>query len=214
MASKKKLARGKNVALNERILSAALEISAREGWEAVNVARIADQVDEPLGSVIAIYPTPDEIVSAIVRRNDNHVLSQVKKIDLSEPTRDRLFEILMLRFDALQSARDAHVALLKAKMRAPVALVVNVPTILRSMKLMLTAAGVETAGITGVARIHALAVAYASVLRTWLKDDSADLGQTMSALDKSIGRLAQLNSMICRRQVGDHEETSGEIKSS
>lgn len=212
MASKKKIARGKSAPLNERVVSGALEISAREGWEAVSIARIAEGIDEPLGSIIASYPTTDEIVSAIVRRNDKEVLSQVKKADLSEPTRDRLFEILMLRFDALQSHRDAHISLLKAKMHRPVNQLIGVPTILHSMRLMLTAAGVEASGLIGVARVHALAIAYASVLRTWIKDDSADLGQTMSVLDKSIGRLAQLNSMISKPRGCGRKNAAAETK--
>lgn len=214
MASKKKTARGKTASLDERVVSAALSVSADEGWEAVSIARVAELVDEPLGSLIKLYPTCDEIVSAIVRHNDSEVLSQVKRINRSEPTRDRLFEILMLRFDALQSHRDAHVALLRTKMHAPVTLLTSVPNILHSMKLMLTAAGIGTSGLIGAARIHALAIAYVSVLWTWLKDDSADLGPTMSALDKTIGRLAQLNSMISRQKTSDRKGTSGDTKKS
>jgi ubiquinone biosynthesis protein COQ9 len=64
------------------------------------------------------------------------------------------------------------------------------------MALMLIAAGIGAQNAIGVARAHALAIAYASVLRIWLKDDSADMARTMSELDKTLGRLEKIQRMV------------------
>jgi hypothetical protein len=59
----------------------------------------------------------------------------------------------------------------------------------------------------GVARAHALAVAYASVLGVWLKDDSSDMSQTMSALDKALGRLEKLVKMASFKPPSRQKKT-------
>jgi len=82
--------------------------------------------------------------------------------------------------------------------RRPLAMLMRVPGLLHSMALMLIASGINASGPCGVARVHALSAAYTMVLRVWIKDDSLDMAQTMSALDKGLDRLEQLQTMFVK----------------
>jgi hypothetical protein len=53
---------------------------------------------------------------------------------------------------------------------------------------MLTAAGIDAAGPKGGVRAQGLALLYASVLRTWVNDDSRSMDKTMAALDQALTR--------------------------
>jgi hypothetical protein len=59
---------------------------------------------------------------------------------------------------------------------------------LRSMKWMLTAAGIKTAGGKGAFRAQGLALIFAQVLRVWVDDDDPGLTRTMAELDRSLTR--------------------------
>ena len=65
------------------------------------------------------------------------------------------------------------------------------------MVVMLEAASISAAGLPGVVRVKGLAAIYLCVLRIWLNDDSEDMAQTMSALDRSL-RRAQFLMGLCR----------------
>ena len=49
----------------------------------------------------------------------------------------------------------------------------------------------------GIIRVKGLAAIYLSVLRVWLNDDSEDMAQTMSALDRAL-RRAEFLLGLCR----------------
>ncbi|MDG2244517.1 MAG: hypothetical protein P8L66_13615 [Rhodospirillaceae bacterium] len=186
--------------LKDRIADSALDLAAREGWEAVTLPKMADTTGEPLGAVIAECPTTSRIASTLLDRIDQQVLSKVQAIDETETPRDRLFGILMSRFDALQSHRSGYVAVIHGLLRRPSAILLRAPAMVHSMALMLIASGMEASSPLGMARAHALAAAYALVIRTWLKDDSADMAKTMSALDKNLSRLKKVQSMVLARK--------------
>ena len=60
------------------------------------------------------------------------------------------------------------------------------------MGWMLEAAGLDSHGPAGLARIKGLTAVWVYTLRAWLKDDSADLAATMSALDRALDRADQV----------------------
>ena len=105
-----------------------------------------------------------------------------------EGKRDRLFDILMRRFDAVSPYRPGLRALLAESRRDPGLVLCSAPRLLRSMAWSLEAAGIRTGGIVGTIRVKALAALYLSVMRVWVDDESPDMAGTMAALDGRLRR--------------------------
>ena len=108
------------------------------------------------------------------------------------PFRDRLFDLLMRRFDvcALKPHRGAIGALWRELPRDPLAAAPLAPALARSMAWMLEAAGAPPRLPFGPVRVKLLAGIHLSTMRVWLQDDSEDLGPTMARLDKALKRWA------------------------
>jgi hypothetical protein len=100
--------------------------------------------------------------------------------------RDRVFDLLMRRFDALTPYRPAIEALGRELPRDPLAALAAGAALLRSMRWMLEAAGIPTDGLGGAVAVKLTAAAYMATLRTWLRDESPDLAPTMAALDRRL----------------------------
>jgi hypothetical protein len=112
--------------------------------------------------------------------------------------KDRLFDILLRRFDFLQLHRAGVVALLRVlPLDAPLAAWLGNET-LRSMGWILEGAGVSAAGLTGAVQKRGLAVVWGWGLRAWLKDESEDLSATMAAVDVALVRADQIASAFMR----------------
>jgi AcrR family transcriptional regulator len=186
----------------ERLVEAALDLAARHGWRRTGLSEIAAEAGLPLGEAYALHRSKPAILDAFMRRIDAAVLAGVAEEDDESPSRDRLFDVLMRRYDALRPHRDGLRAVLRDSVGDPLALLA-VPGLLRSMAWMLEAAGIGTGGWRGRLRVQLLAGLYLSVLRVFLEDDSADLARTMAALDRRLRRgEALLGLSAARRRAG------------
>jgi AcrR family transcriptional regulator len=189
-----------------RLVDAALRLAAGQGWRATSLAAIAAEAGLPLDQAYAACSSKHAILAAFLRRIDRAALAgPAPESDASG--RDRLFDILMRRFDALQPHQAALRAILRDSIGDPAALL-GAPALLRSMAWMLAAAGISTAGWPGVLRPQALAGLYLWVLRDFLSDESADLARTMAALDRGL-RRAQSFLGIAGTAMGDRDAAPG-----
>jgi AcrR family transcriptional regulator len=179
--------------LEDRGVDAALAIAAEEGWRAVSLASVADRAGMSLAELHAVLPSNGAILDAFARRIDRATLAGVEVGAADTGTvRDRLFDVMMRSFDALQPHRAAVAALVGDLPRSPLAAFCQGARMLRSVAWMAAAAGVNTSGPLGIVRVNAIAAAYLVVLRAWLGDESADKSRTMATLDRVLKNLEML----------------------
>jgi len=176
-----------------RIVDAALKLSAERGWAAITLDDIAAAAKLDADEVYRLTPTKAAVLNAFVRRTDLAVLEERDESEegAQATMHDRLFDMLMRRFEILLPHRAALGALYRDLPRDPVTLLAVVPQAHTSFARMLEAAGVSAKGLRGLARIHALAGVWLLTQRTWFSDESADLAKTMAALDRNLRRMEQ-----------------------
>ncbi|HSE77170.1 MAG TPA: helix-turn-helix domain-containing protein [Alphaproteobacteria bacterium] len=186
--------RGAREDIDRKIIDRTLELAATRGWTRTTLGDVARASGVSLASLYERFPSKTAIVRALLARIDAEVLSA--KISSDEPIRDRLFDLVMRRFDALGPHKAGVRAIVADACRDPALALCVGPRSLRSIAWMGEAAGVGMSGPLGLLRIKLLAAAYCYVLRVWLGDESADGAATMAALDRVLKRLEMLeNSM-------------------
>ena len=197
----------------ERILQGALELAAARGWQDVTLADIARAAGVSLARLYQLYPGKSAILAAYMRRVDAAVLSGETPFEAEESPRDRLFEILMQRFDVLARDRAAVAGILRDLPRDPPAALAALPTLARSMAWMLEAANIPSDGVAGRLRAQGLAAIWLSTLRVWVDDDSPDMARTMAALDRNLRRAEGLARLLRPRRgraaTGGAEDVPG-----
>ena len=87
------------------IIDAALKLAENQGWRRVTLAAIAAESGEPLSRVYAEFPAKEAILTGFARRIDAAILTEPP--EAAGSVRDRLFDLLMRRFDALAPHRAA-----------------------------------------------------------------------------------------------------------
>jgi len=167
-----------------RILKAALDLAAERPWQDVTLADVAARADLGLDALRDQVASKSDLLAKLLRAIDDAVLKGVGRTQPDLSKRDALFEVIMARFDLLQAYKPA-LRSIYASGGADFALAAPY---LASQHWMLQAAGIGTDGLAGGAKVAGLAVAYASVFRTWLEDDDPGLGKTMAALDRHLRR--------------------------
>ncbi len=175
------------------LVAAAFAMGADEGWRKVSAAGAAQRAGLDLVMARSRFGWPGAILMKFGELADVHALDGAMA---DGATHDRLFDILLRRFDFLQKHRAGVLALLKVTPLMPPLAAWLARATDRSMGWMLEGAGITNGGLHGALRQKGLLAVWAWGMRAWAKDDSEDLAATMAAVDKALERAAQVAAWL------------------
>lgn len=182
----------KQQSIPEKLVDAALKLAKTKPWVTITLQEIADNAKVDLADFRDYFEDKTDILVCYGRRIDRKTLASLGKPDLEDSFKDRIFEVLMARFDILNEDRDALLSILEGFKSDPKAALISLPHLKHSMAWMIEAAGVSTSGWKGAGQVLGITLVYMETLRQWMKDESEDMARTMAALDKSLSRYEQL----------------------
>ena len=172
----------------EKIIETFMALLAEKPFEQVGFGEIAARSGLSLVQCRAEFGSTIGVLAAHAKEIDRKVLAGGEADMAEEPPRERLFDVLMRRLEALAPHRAAVRSLLRSASRNPGLAVALNGLALRSQQWMLTAADIDAAGPRGILRAQGLALLYARVLRVWLNDQDPGLARTLAALDRELAR--------------------------
>lgn len=182
------MAKKKTLPATATIFETALGHLEADGPKAFSLEHVADALNVEPGLLAPLFNDLPTLAASFGRFVDQSVAEEISVPAGGEadPAIDRLFEVLMARFDVIQKYRGGVLALAKAARRDRALLAVLSVRLPHSMEHMLTLAdlltskskrGLQVAGLTGL---------WLRCTRVWMKDDSEDMSKTMAALDKAL----------------------------
>jgi len=171
----------------EKIIDALMGLAAEKRWDDITITDIADRAGVTLSQFRDCFPSKGAVLGGFSRRIDKLVLEGGGPA-AGESDKDRLFDVLMRRFDAMTPYKPALKNINEWAMGDPLALPALNQLALNSLRFMLEGAGLSSEGPVGALKLQGLALAWTHVFHTWLSDDSADAAKTMAALDKELAR--------------------------
>jgi AcrR family transcriptional regulator len=174
-----------------KLSAAVMRLVAAKGWGKMTLNDVAKTAKIPLSEIKARFKGTSDLIAVIAKETDKEAFAPLSKI--SGTPHDRLFEILMARFDIMQKhrsvflnmAHEARVnhALSCALARASIA---SLNRIIDTSRLTQPPRPILASGIGAV---------YGWAFYIWCKDTSHDMAKTMAAIDKALrwaGKIAQL----------------------
>jgi hypothetical protein len=171
------------------LVKSAFALGGEKGWRNISAAAAARDAGLDLARARSRFPGHGAILKRFGTLADAHALTGA----LAEGTvKDRLFDILLRRFDFLQAHRAGVMSLLRGLPMEPALAAWLAREDLRSMGWILEAAGVSATGLRGEIAKRGLAIVWAWGIRAWLRDESEDLSATMAAVDVALARADQI----------------------
>jgi ubiquinone biosynthesis protein COQ9 len=190
---------------DKALIRAAFALAGRSGWGAVSVAEATRSAGLDLARARGRFPGRTAILLRLGRMADQAALAQTPS---EGSVRDRLFYLIMERVDVLQDHRAGVLALLRRLPFEPgTALLLDAAT-RRSMRWLLEAAGVSSAGWRGTLRTQGLYAVWLWAMRAWQTDETDDMSPTMSAVDTALQRAGQAAEWLGDRAPVSVAETS------
>ena len=204
----------------DKAVDALMALLAEQSFEQIGLAEVAGRAGLKLSALRSEFGSTLAIVGAHIKDIDRAVLAGSTADMAEEPARERLFDVLMRRLEALAPYKTAVRSLLRSARRNPgLALALNAMAV-RSKSWMLEAAGIGASGPKGALRAQGAALMFARVLSVWFDDDEPGLDRTMAALGRGLAsaeRWAGFLDDLCslpncigrgrrRRRARDEEE--------
>ena len=172
----------------QKIIDAALKLAENREWPEILIVEIARAAKASLAQVRGEFSGKTAILKAFMAQIDQVVLDQAAENVGEEEPRDRLFDIVMLRLEALEPFKPALKNIVPYLKRHPTLALELSGSVICSARWMLIAAGLETQGSAAFVRTRGLALVFGKTLDVWLEDDDAGLAKTMAELDKQLRR--------------------------
>lgn len=165
----------------------------------ITLREIASQADLPLAKVLMQVSSKMELLEAFAARIDAQVLAEDDPDMAQEPVRERLFDVLMRRYDALLPNKLSLIQLERDARRDPALGLALVRIVSTSMKRMAVSAHVETDGLKGAVVLAGMMQLHGRVMRVWLHEEDSGQALTMAELDKALRqaeeRVADMESI-------------------
>jgi AcrR family transcriptional regulator len=170
---------------DQALIAAAFQRAADVGWTRLTIVDAARAAGLSLAEARLRFPGKLALLRRFGAMLDEAALAAAPA---EGPPRDRLFDLLMGRFDAMKPHRSGLHALLRHLPADPVLVVALGCATRRSMRWMLQAAGISTMGLRGELRVRGLVAVWLWALRAFERDATDDLAPTMAALDTALQR--------------------------
>jgi AcrR family transcriptional regulator len=178
--------------IRDRIIDATMTLAAHRDWTAFDVADVARQAEISLLDFREHFPSKGAVLAALARRIDAEVLSDEAAELADESPKERLFDVLMRRLDAMAPYRAGIRSVIKAVRADPVMALALNQVAINSMRFMLAAAGIGTEGPLGALRIQGGVLMFARVVEVWVDDEDKDLAKTMARLDRELDQAGKI----------------------
>ncbi|MDE2029778.1 MAG: TetR family transcriptional regulator [Alphaproteobacteria bacterium] len=164
-----------------RLCAAALRLAAAQGWERITLDKVAKAAKLPVAKIKARFKTANGLVPVIAAEIDREAFA----VKTSGGAHDRLFDLLMARFDILQKHRKA-VASIESTARRDRALACILSRAAMDGAYRLIEAGkLDGALPRPVVAVGLIAVS-GWAFAAWRTDKSRDMAKTMAALDRAL----------------------------
>jgi AcrR family transcriptional regulator len=165
-----------------------MNLAAGRPWHDIELADIAREAGISLADLRDLFPSKGAVLGAFSRKIDREVLEGTTQDLADEPARERIFDVMMRRFDAMASYRTALRRITYAMRGDPLSLAALNREALNSMRFMLAAAGISTEGALSHLKVQGAVIVFANTMQTWLQDDDPTLARTMARLDRELRR--------------------------
>jgi len=184
--------------LEYKICVSALRLASTRDWRDLTFEQIAKAARIPVAQAAKHFSGKNEILPAIVRTVTAETIDAIPKPGKRVTAHDRLFEVMMARFDILQKHRKAILSVMEESFRDSKMTCVLLPAQMQAMRETLTFSELAHRGMYQQMATAGLWVVYVATLRVWRYDETIDMTKTMAVLDRNLRLAEKVSDIIFR----------------
>jgi len=187
-----------------KAVRAALALAEHRDWDDVTLPDIARHAGVDFADLRREFACKSDILRAFQAEVDAEVLSKAKPAGPDQSVRDRVFDMVMTRFEVMTPYKPALKRIACYLRCRPGEASLLACSTLGAQYWMLAGAGAKLDGARAAVRVAGLTAIYGRAFKVWLEDTSPSHDKTMAALDRGLSngeralqRMEKTCSMLC-----------------
>lgn len=177
-------------------VEALMRLVATRPWDEIELGDIATEAGLTLAKLRGLFPSKLAMLGGLTRIVDDAVLADVSDDLVGEPVRERLFDLVMRRLDALAPYKAGLRRIAPIIRRDPLTMAALNRGAVNSWRYMLASAGIATEDGLGPVRVQGAVLLMARVTEVWLQDDEPELSRTMARLDRELKTAGRIMARV------------------
>ena len=183
----------KNASQSRKIQDSHIALGEKKSVRQIDSVMISEQSGVAIGEITSIYDSVEDIFWDVV---SGHKDGSLERDDGDDSVHDKLFDLLMRRFEALHAVKQSLQNLSRDFDEKDFQALFVKEKVVRNMGWVLASAGVSTSGLEGEARKRALAWVFGKSFDKFIKEEDRGLPKTMMTLDRTLTRASQWQSRM------------------
>ena len=180
----------------KQVVEALMRLAASRRWDEIELGDIATEAGVPLVKLRGLFPSKLSMLGGLTRMIDDAVLAGSLDDLAAEPVRERLFDLVMRRLDALAPYKAGLRKIAPVIRRDPLSMAALNRGAVNSWRYMLASAGIATEDALGSLRVQGAVLLMARVSEVWLEDDEPELSRTMARLDRELKTAGKIMARV------------------
>ena len=170
---------------------------ARDGWTKFSLLQFSKTQKISIQDLKTFFRNKDHILERFSKMIDYKVESNIDVEEMkSTSNKDNLFELIMLRLEAMQTYKVALRNILSSAKEQPIILKKLSKNIINSLDFYLELSSYYDDTPVDFLKKNVIFFIYSLTFRVWLNDESDDLSKTMAELDKFLSMADKANEKI------------------
>ena len=170
---------------------------ARDGWTKFSLLQFSKNQKISIQDLKSLFRNKDHVLERFSKMIDHKVESNIDIEEMkSTSNKDSLFELIMLRLEAMQTYKVALRNILSSAKEQPIILKKLSKNIINSLDFYLELSSYYDDTPVDFLKKNAIFFIYSLTFRVWLNDESDDLSKTMAELDKFLSMADKANEKI------------------
>jgi AcrR family transcriptional regulator len=190
---------GRDTALRDRIVEAALDIAEDWGWYDIRLHHVAERLNLPLAAIRAEFRDGDAIADAWIARADEAMLATPPRGFAALPAKERLQIALERWLDALAPRRKVTAEMFRAKLW-PVHVHHNLALVTwtsRTVQWWREAALLDGKGQRRSVEEIGMTLIFLATLARWCRDRTEGQASTKAYLRRRLERADRFMARVC-----------------
>jgi len=180
----------------KQVIEALMRLAASRHWDEIELGDIAAEAGLTLAKLRGLFPSKLAMLGGLTRLVDDVVMAENSDELAGEPARERMFDLVMRRLDALAPYKAGLRRIAPAIRSDPLAMAALNRGAVNSWRYMLASAGIPTEDGLGGVRVQGAVLLMARVSEVWLDDDEPGLSRTMERLDRELNTAGRILARV------------------
>jgi hypothetical protein len=167
------------------------------GWEEFSLEKLSTKEKIPINDLKVFFKCKNSIVDKFSRMIDKKIESKLRIDDFKDSSKkDILFELIMMRFDEMESFKGSLVKILDVSKNKPLLISIITKNVMNTMDFFLELSNSYNNYAFDILKKNFLFFIYSITFKTWLSDDTEDLSKTMAELDKLLSTAENFQQKV------------------